>query len=64
MPPDERILKQPKTKKANRYKAVHKNEVKFRGKRPAHIDYENNKQKMEVPTTRRRGITPLVGRTG
>ena len=47
MPVDEKILKQTEIQKVKqRYQDVNKNEVKFRGKIPANIEYENNKQKM------------------
>ena len=45
-------------KVTNRYQDVNKNEVKFRGKIPLKIEYENNKQKMEILRT---DITPLLG---
>ena len=44
-----------------RYQDVNKNEVKFRGKIPANIEYENNKQKMQILITERNDITPLLG---
>ena len=40
---------------------VNKNEVKFRGKTPADIEYENNKQKLEILITERNDITPFLG---
>ena len=40
---------------------MNKNEVKFRVKFPVNIEYENNKQKMEILTTERTVITPLLG---
>ena len=59
MPPDERIMKHTKIQKiTNRYQDVNKNEVKFRGKIPVDIEYENNKQKMEILITERTDITP------
>ena len=62
MPPDERIMKQTEIQKiTNRYQDVNKNEVKFRGKIPVNIEYENNKQKMEILITERTDITPLLG---
>ena len=48
-------------KVTNRYQDVNKNEVKFRGKIPVNIEYENNKQKMEILITERTDITPLLG---
>ena len=62
MPPDERIMKHTEIQKiTNQYQDVNKNEVKFRGKVPVNIDYENNKQKMEILITERTDITPLLG---
>ena len=62
MPPDERIMKHAEIQKiTNRYQDVNKNEVKFRGKIPVNIEYENNKQKMEFLITERTDITPLLG---
>ena len=44
MPPDERITKSTEIQKiTNRYQGVNKNEVKFRGKIPVNVEYENNK---------------------
>ena len=40
---------------------MNKNEVKFRGKIPADVEYENNKQKMQILITERNDITPLLG---
>ena len=46
MPPDERITQSTKIQKiTNRYQDVNNNEVKFRGKIPVDVEYENNKQK-------------------
>ena len=43
MPPDERIIKSTENQKiTNRYQDVNKNEVKFRGKIPVNVEYENN----------------------
>ena len=62
MPPDERIMKHTEIQKiTNRYQDVNKNEVKIRGKIPVDIEYENNKQKMEILITERTDITPLLG---
>ena len=62
MPPDKRIMKPTEIQKVtNRYQDVNKNEVKFRGKIPVNIEYENNKQKMEILITERTDITPLLG---
>ena len=62
MPPDERIMNATEIQKiTNRYQDVNKNEVKFRGKIPVNIEYENNKQKMEILITERTDITPLLG---
>ena len=35
--------------------------MKFRGKKPVDIEYENNKQKMQLLITERNDITPLLG---
>ena len=48
-------------KVSNRYQDFYKNEVKFQGKIPVNIEYENNKQKMEILITERTDITPLLG---
>ena len=62
MPPDKRIMKTTELQKvSNRYQDVNKNEVKFRGKIPVNIEYEKNKQKMEILITERTDITPLLG---
>ena len=62
MPPDEKKTKHTEIQKiTNRYQNVNKNEVKFRGKIPVDIEYENNKQKMEILMTERTDITPLLG---
>ena len=62
MPPDKRIMRTTKLQKvSNRYQDVNKNEVKFRGKIPVNIEYEKNKQKMEILITERTDITPLLG---
>ena len=46
MPVDKNIMKRTEIQKVkHRYQDVIKNEVKFRGKIPANIEYENNKQK-------------------
>ena len=62
MPPDERITKSTEIQKiTNRYQDVNKNnEVKFRGKIPVNVEYENNKQKMEILITERTDMTPLL----
>ena len=45
MPPDETMLELTGIQKiTNRYQDVNKNEVKFRGKIPVNVKYENNKQ--------------------
>ena len=44
----------------HRNQDVNGNEVKFRGKLPVHIEYENNKQKMQLLITERNDITPLL----
>ena len=62
MPPDKRIMKPAEIQKVtNRYQDVNKIEVKFRGKIPVNIEYENNKQKMEILITEKTDITPLLG---
>ena len=48
-------------KVSNRYQDVNKNEVKVWGKIPVNIEYENNKQKLEILITERTDITPLSG---
>ena len=61
MPPDEKILEVTRIQKiTNRYQDVNKNEVKFRGKIPVDVEYENNKQKMDILITGT-DITPLLG---
>ena len=40
---------------------MNKNEVKFRGKMPVDIEYENNKLKMQISITERNDITPPLG---
>ena len=62
MPLDEQIMKKTEIQKiTNRYQDVNKNEVNFRGKIPVDMEYENNKQKMEILITERTDITPLLG---
>ena len=62
MPQDKRIMKPTELQKvSNRYQDVNKNEVNFRGKIPVNIEYENNKQKMEILITERTDITLLLG---
>ena len=39
-----------------------KNEVKFRGKNPVNLEYENNKQKLQILITERTNLTPLLGK--
>ena len=47
LPVDEKIMKQTEIQKVKqRYQDVNKNEVEFRGKIPANIEYENNEQKI------------------
>ena len=56
-PSDEYILKlSGKQKKINRYQDVNKNEIKCRGKIPVDVEYENNKQKMELLKTGKKQI--------
>ena len=62
MPADGQILKKTEMqKKKHRYQDVNKNEVRFRGQIPTDIEYENNKQKMQILITERNDITPLLG---
>ena len=57
MPADENIMKQTEIQKIkHRYQDVNKNEVKLRGKIPADVEYENNKQKMQKLITERNDI--------
>ena len=61
MPADEKVIKQTEIQKVKQwYQDVNKNEVKFRGKIPANIEYANNKQKMQILITGRIDITPLL----
>ena len=62
MPADEQILKKTELQKIkHRYQDVNKNEVRFRGQITTDIEYENNKQKMQILITERNDITPLLG---
>ena len=62
MPPDKNILKITGIQKTtNRYQYVNRNEVKFRGKIPVIVEYENNKQKIDILITERTDITPSLG---
>ena len=62
MRPDERITKHAEIQKVtNRYQDVKKNEVKFREKVAVNIEYEKNKQKMEILITEGTDIIPLLG---
>ena len=62
MPVDENIMKRTEIQKVkHRYQDVNKYEVKFRGKIPADIEYENYKQKLEILITEKNDITPLLG---
>ena len=59
MPFDEQVVNQTKIQKTtNRYQDVNQNEVNFR--RPVNMEYENNKQRMEILITKRTDITPLL----
>ena len=61
MPADEQILKKTELQKIkHRHQDVNKNEVRFRGQIPTDIEYENNKQKMQILFTERNDITPLL----
>ena len=62
MPVDENIMKRTEIQKVkHRYQDVNKNEVKFRRKIPADIEYENSKRKMQILVTERNDITPVLG---
>ena len=62
MPADNKIMKKSGVQKVrHRYRDVNKNEVIFRGKIPVDIDYENNKEKMQLLITKRTDILPLLG---
>ena len=62
MPVDEKTMNYNEIQKVKqRYQDVIKNGVKFRGKIPANIEYDNNKQKMQILITERNDITPLLG---
>ena len=57
MPLDERIMKKTKIQKiTKRSQDVNKNEIKFRGKIPVDMEYENSKQKLEILITERTDI--------
>ena len=61
MPADEKLMKRTEIQKVkHRYQDVKQN-VKFRGRIPADIEYENNKQKIQILITERNDITPLLG---
>ena len=62
MPQDENILELTGIQKiTNRSQDVNKNEVKFQGKIPVDVEYENNKQKQDILISERTDITPLLG---
>ena len=62
MPADNTIMKDFEIQKVKRrYQNVNNNEVKFRGKIPVDIEYENNKQKMQLLITEGNDSTPLLG---
>ena len=62
MPADNTIMKESEIQKVRHlYQDVNKKEVNFRGKIPVDIEYENNKQKMQLLITERNDITPLLG---
>ena len=49
MPAENKIMKETEIQKVkHRYQDVNKNEVKFRGKIPVDIEYENNEQKKQL----------------
>ena len=59
---DKSIVKPIEIKKVtNRYQDVNKSEINVWWNVPGNIEYESNKQKMEVPITERTYITPLLG---
>ena len=62
MPVDDNMNK--KTELHNvirRYQDVNNNEVKFRRHIPVDVEYEDNKQKMQILITERNDITTLLG---
>ena len=62
MAADNKIMKVTEIQKVkHRYQDVNKNEVKSRGKIPVDIQYENNKQTLQLLNTERNDITPLFG---
>ena len=62
MPADNKIMKDTEIQKVKRrYQDGNKNEIKFRWKIPVDIEYQNNKQKMQLLFTERNDITPLLG---
>ena len=62
LPADNKIMKETDIQKVkHRYQDENKNEVKFRGKMWVDLEYENNKQKMELQITKRNYISPLLG---
>ena len=61
-PADDTILKKTDVQKVkHRYRDVNQNEVKFCGQIPGDMEYENNKQKIQILITERNVITPLRG---
>ena len=64
MTQDKKILELTDIQKiTTRYQDVNKNEKKFRGIDPVDVEYENNKQKMDILITERTDIIPLLGWT-
>ena len=62
MPAAENVLELTGIQKVtNRYQDENKNEVKFRGKVPVDMEYENNKQKICFLIIEGTDITPLLG---
>ena len=62
MPVGRNMMKRTEIQKVkHRYQDVNRNEVKFREKIPVDIEYENNKQKMQILITERNDITLLLG---
>ena len=62
MPPDESFIKSTEIQKITiQYQDVNKIEMKFRRIITVNVEYENNKQKMEILITERTDMTPLLG---
>ena len=62
MPADDNIVKKTKIQNLkHRYQDLNKKGVKFCGQIPVDIEYENNKQNMQILITEKDDITPLLG---